>query len=320
MVEALYRFNPRALFGSPILFTLWLAAVMATLESLLGQPLSGVAPSLAWQLTAWLWLTLWFANFAETLAEGRGKARADSLKAGMSQLKARRVTSPQDDKGEWVPATSLLKGDLVLVRSGEMIPADGEVVAGIASVNEAAITGESAPVIRESGTDRSGVTGNTTVVSDEIWVRITNNPGESTLDRMIALVEGPSGRRPQRDGAGRPAGRADLIFLLVVATLPWFLDYNGTQVPRLFAGAVHHPDPDHHRRSALRHRHRRHGPAGEAQRDRQVGPRGGSRRRRAHPAAGQDRHHHLRQPDGGRADPAPASPPCWPGRHAGLAR
>ncbi|MCV5426828.1 potassium-transporting ATPase subunit B, partial [Escherichia coli] len=90
----------------------------------------------------------------------------------------------------WVPATNLMKGDLVLVRSGEMIPADGEVVAGIASVNEAAITGESAPVIRESGTDRSGVTGNTTVVSDEIWVRVSNNPGESTLDRMIALVEG----------------------------------------------------------------------------------------------------------------------------------
>lgn len=239
MVEALYRFNPRALFGSPILFTLWLAAVMATLESLLGQPLSGVAPSLAWQLTAWLWLTLWFANFAETLAEGRGKARADSLKAGMSQLKARRVTSPQDDKGEWVPATSLLKGDLVLVRSGEMIPADGEVVAGIASVNEAAITGESAPVIRESGTDRSGVTGNTTVVSDQIWVRITNNPGESTLDRMIALVEGAKRQKtPNEMALDALLVGLTLIFLLVVATLPWFLDYNGTQVPRLYLLAL----------------------------------------------------------------------------------
>ncbi|WP_139405238.1 potassium-transporting ATPase subunit KdpB [Aeromonas veronii] len=239
MVEALYRFNPKALFGSPILFTLWLAAVMATVESLLGQPFSGVTPSLAWQLTAWLWLTLWFANFAETLAEGRGKARADSLKAGMSQLKARRVTSPQDDKGEWVPATSLLKGDLVLVRSGEMIPADGEVVAGIASVNEAAITGESAPVIRESGTDRSGVTGNTTVVSDEIWVRITNNPGESTLDRMIALVEGAKRQKtPNEMALDALLVGLTLIFLLVVATLPWFLDYNGTQVPRLYLLAL----------------------------------------------------------------------------------
>ncbi|MBV7416352.1 potassium-transporting ATPase subunit KdpB [Aeromonas sp. sif2433] len=239
MVEALYRFNPKALFGSPILFTLWLAAVMATVESLLGQPLSGVAPSLAWQLTAWLWLTLWFANFAETLAEGRGKARADSLKAGMSQLRARKVSDPRDGQGEWVPATSLLKGDLVLVRSGEMIPADGEVVAGIASVNEAAITGESAPVIRESGTDRSGVTGNTTVVSDEIWVKVSNNPGESTLERMIALVEGAKRQKtPNEMALDALLVGLTLIFLLVVATLPWFLDYNGTQVPRLYLIAL----------------------------------------------------------------------------------
>lgn len=239
MIEAFYRFNPKALFGSPILFTLWLAAVMATVESLLGQPLSGVTPSLAWQLTAWLWLTLWFANFAETLAEGRGKARADSLKAGMSQLQARRVRDPKDGQGEWVAATSLQKGDLVLVRSGEMIPADGEVIAGIASVNEAAITGESAPVIRESGTDRSGVTGNTTVVSDEIWVRVTNNPGESTLDRMIALVEGAKRQKtPNEMALDALLVGLTLIFLLVVATLPWFLDYNGTQVPRLYLLAL----------------------------------------------------------------------------------
>ncbi|MFM5560262.1 potassium-transporting ATPase subunit KdpB [Aeromonas rivipollensis] len=239
MIEAFYRFNPKALFGSPILFTLWLAAVMATVESLLGQPLSGVTPSLAWQLTAWLWLTLWFANFAETLAEGRGKARADSLKAGMSQLQARKVRDPKDGQGEWIAATSLQKGDLVLVRSGEMIPADGEVVAGIASVNEAAITGESAPVIRESGTDRSGVTGNTTVVSDEIWVRVTNNPGESTLDRMIALVEGAKRQKtPNEMALDALLVGLTLIFLLVVATLPWFLDYNGTQVPRLYLLAL----------------------------------------------------------------------------------
>lgn len=239
MIEALYRFNPKALFGSPILFTLWLAAVMATVESLLGHPLSGVAPSLTWQLTAWLWLTLWFANFAETLAEGRGKARADSLKAGLSQLKARKVTHPRDTRGEWVPATSLLKGDLVLVRSGEMIPADGEVIAGIASVNEAAITGESAPVIRESGTDRSGVTGNTTVVSDEIWIRVSNNPGESTLDRMIALVEGAKRQKtPNEMALDALLVGLTLIFLLVVATLPWFLNYNDTQVPRLYLIAL----------------------------------------------------------------------------------
>ena len=157
----------------------------------------------------------------------------------MSQLQARKVRDPKDGQGEWIPATSLQKGDLVLVRSGEMIPADGEVVAGIASVNEAAITGESAPVIRESGTDRSGVTGNTTVVSDEIWVRVTNNPGESTLDRMIALVEGAKRQKtPNEMALDALLVGLTLIFLLVVATLPWFLDYNGTQVPRLYLLAL----------------------------------------------------------------------------------
>ncbi|MGN5069230.1 P-type ATPase [Aeromonas hydrophila] len=238
MVEALYRFNPKALFGSPILFTLWLAAVMATVESLLGQPFSGVAPSLAWQLTAWLWLTLWFANFAETLAEGRGKARADSLKAGMSQLKARRVANAKDGQGEWVPATSLMKGDLVLVRSGEMIPADGEVVAGIASVNEAAIPVNPPrhPRVghRPQRRDRQHHGR-----FDEIWVRVSNNPGESTLDRMIALVEGAKRQKtPNEMALDALLVGLTLIFLLVVATLPWFLDYNGTQVPRLYLIAL----------------------------------------------------------------------------------
>ena len=238
-ITALRRFHPKALLASPILFTLWLAALMATIESLLGQPISGVQASLAWQLTAWLWLTLWFANFAEALAEGRGKARADSLKAGMSQLQARWVSSPDDSLGSWIPASQLVKGDMVLVCSGETIPADGEVIAGIASVNEAAITGESAPVIRESGTDRSGVTGNTQVVSDRIWVRVTQNPGESTLDRMIALVEGAKRQKtPNEMALDALLVGLTLIFLLVVATLPWFLAYNGSQVPRIYLIAL----------------------------------------------------------------------------------
>ncbi len=238
-IEAVRRFNPRALWGSPILFTLWLCAVMATLESLLGRTLSGVAPSLAWQLTTWLWLTLWFANFAETLAEGRGKARADSLKAGMNQLQARRVAALDDRIGEWVAATELRKGDLVLVCAGETIPADGEVIQGIASVNEAAITGESAPVIRESGTDKSGVTGNTQVVSDQIWICVSANPGESTLDRMIALVEGAKRQKtPNEQALTALLVGLTLIFLLVVATLPLFLGYNQTQVPRLYLIAL----------------------------------------------------------------------------------
>ncbi|MGL5266935.1 MAG: potassium-transporting ATPase subunit KdpB, partial [Plesiomonas shigelloides] len=237
--EALRRFNPKALWNNPILFTLWLAALMATIESMLGQPISGVESQLAWQLTGWLWLTLWFANFAETLAEGRGKARADSLKAGMSQLQAYKVAAAGSRRGEWLAATELRKDDLVLVRAGETIPADGEVIQGIASVNEAAITGESAPVIRESGTDKSGVTGNTLVVSDQIWVRVTANPGESTLDRMIALVEGAKRQKtPNEQALNALLVGLTLIFLLVVVTLPWFLNYNQTQVPRLYLIAL----------------------------------------------------------------------------------
>ncbi|KAB7671430.1 potassium-transporting ATPase subunit KdpB [Plesiomonas shigelloides] len=237
--EALRRFNPKALWNNPILFTLWLAALMATIESMLGQPISGVESQLAWQLTGWLWLTLWFANFAETLAEGRGKARADSLKAGMSQLQAYKVAAAGSRRGEWLAATELRKDDLVLVRAGETIPADGEVIQGIASVNEAAITGESAPVIRESGTDKSGVTGNTLVVSDHIWVRVTANPGESTLDRMIALVEGAKRQKtPNEQALNALLVGLTLIFLLVVVTLPWFLNYNQTQVPRLYLIAL----------------------------------------------------------------------------------
>ncbi|MGL5222791.1 MAG: potassium-transporting ATPase subunit KdpB, partial [Plesiomonas shigelloides] len=142
-------------------------------------------------------------------------------------------------RGEWLAATELRKDDLVLVRAGETIPADGEVIQGIASVNEAAITGESAPVIRESGTDKSGVTGNTLVVSDQIWVRVTANPGESTLDRMIALVEGAKRQKtPNEQALNALLVGLTLIFLLVVVTLPWFLNYNQTQVPRLYLIAL----------------------------------------------------------------------------------
>ncbi|MGL4771017.1 MAG: potassium-transporting ATPase subunit KdpB, partial [Plesiomonas shigelloides] len=162
-----------------------------------------------------------------------------SLKAGMSQLQAYKVAAAGSRRGEWLAATELRKDDLVLVRAGETIPADGEVIQGIASVNEAAITGESAPVIRESGTDKSGVTGNTLVVSDQIWVRVTANPGESTLDRMIALVEGAKRQKtPNEQALNALLVGLTLIFLLVVVTLPWFLNYNQTQVPRLYLIAL----------------------------------------------------------------------------------
>src|SRR5690606_15595065 len=140
------------------------------------------------QIAAWLWFTVLFATFAEAVAEGRGRAQADSLKRTKSELVARRLDA--NGGTETVPATNLKVGDIVLVSAGELIPGDGEVIAGVASVNESAITGESAPVIRESGGDRSAVTGGTQVLSDEIRIKITVAPGSSFVDRMIALIEG----------------------------------------------------------------------------------------------------------------------------------
>jgi potassium-transporting ATPase ATP-binding subunit len=140
------------------------------------------------QITLWLWFTVLFANFAEAMAEGRGKAQAEALRKTKTETFARRLT--KDNREERVPGTQLRKGDLVVCEVDEIIPGDGEVVEGIASVDESAITGESAPVIRESGGDRSAVTGGTKVLSDRIVVRITSNPGETFIDRMIALVEG----------------------------------------------------------------------------------------------------------------------------------
>ena len=210
-----------------------------------------------------------------------------------------------------VPSTSLRKGDLFLVEAGDIIPADGEVVEGIASVDESAVTGESAPVIREIGGDRSAVTGGTRVLSDWLVVRVTANPGEGFLDRMISLVEGAKRQKtPNEIALNILLAGFTIIFLVVCATL---LPYSLYSVHAAGQGSADHhhragrpaglPDPDHHRRAALGHRHRRDGPHDPAQRDRHVGPRGGSGRRRGRAAAGQDRHDHAGQPPGGRVHP-----------------
>ena len=189
------------------------------------------------QIAVWLWFTVLFANSAEALAEGRGKARADSLKAGSEGLSARRKEA--DGSFKVVPATSLRKGDVVRVVAGEMIPGDGEVIEGIAAVNEAAITGESAPVIRESGGDRSAVTGNTRLVSDWLMIRITANPGESTLDRMIALVEGAKRQKtPNEIALDILLIGLTLIFLLVVVTLQPFAHFANGNLPLVFLVAL----------------------------------------------------------------------------------
>ena len=234
---------------------------------------------------------------------------------------------------EDVPSTQLQIGDLCVVAPGELIPGDGDVVEGIASVDESAITGESAPVIRESGGDRSAVTGGTRVLSDGIVVQISTKPGESFIDRMIALVEGASRQKtPNEIALNILLAGLTIIFLLAVVTLQPFAHLLQRHPDDHRAGRpAGVPHPDDHRGAALGHRHRRHGPAGAAQRAGHVGPGGGGGRRRVDAAAGQDGHHHLRQPHGRRVPPGrghrraapwPRSSCCprWPTRRPKGAR
>ena len=235
LVQAFVKLNPRQLKRSPVMLVVELTAIFTTLLCLL--PDAEVPTSVAVQIALWLWFTVLFANFAEALAEGRGKARADSLKAGSQGLSARRRTA--SGSFEEVAATRLRKDDVVKVVAGEMIPGDGEVIEGIAAVNEAAITGESAPVIRESGGDRSAVTGNTRLVSDWLLIRITSNPGESTLDRMIALVEGAKRQKtPNEIALDILLIGLSMIFLVVVVTLQPFAHFAGGSLPLVFLVAL----------------------------------------------------------------------------------
>ena len=211
-------------------------------------------------------------------------------------------------------------GDIVLVEAGDLIPSDGEVIEGIASVDESAITGESAPVIRESGGDRSAVTGGTRVLSDWIKVRITAAQGSTFLDRMIALVEGAERQKtPNEIALNILLAGLTIIFVFAVATIPSFAAYaGGSMSVRDPGGAVRRADPDHDRRAAVGDRHRRHGPAGALQRAGDVRPRGGGGGRRRHAAAGQDRHDHAGQPPGDRVHPADRRQPArnWPTRRS----
>lgn len=191
ILDSFVKLNPRKMMGNPVMFVVEVGSVIATLQLIRGvvAPQPGVTNTgFELQITLWLWFTVLFANFAEAMAEGRGKAQADNLRKSKTETIAHRILS--GTLTEDVPAPHLRKGDLVIVSAGEFIPGDGEIVEGVASVDESAITGESAPVIREAGGDRSAVTGGTRVLSDQIKVRITSNPGETFIDRMIALVEG----------------------------------------------------------------------------------------------------------------------------------
>src|SRR5690349_15091007 len=178
--ESLLKLDPRKMMCNPVMFVVEIGSVITTVLLFKG----GAAFKFNLQITLWLWFTVLFANFAEAMAEGRGKAQADTLRKARSETVANRLLG-NNGSTEQIPSSKLRAGDLVLVSAGEFIPSDGEIIEGVASVDESAITGESAPVIREAGGDRSAVTGGTRVLSDEIKVKITSNPGETFLDRMI---------------------------------------------------------------------------------------------------------------------------------------
>jgi potassium-transporting ATPase ATP-binding subunit len=227
LVDSARKFDPRTQAHNPVMFVVEVTALAVTLI-LLRDFLSGRS-SLALfelQIAIWLWFTVGFANFAEAMAEGRGKAQADNLRKTRTETPATLLREGQEIR---VPAPSLRRGDVVIVRTGEVIPGDGEVIEGVAAVNEAAITGESAPVIRESGGDRSAVTGGTMVISDWIKIRVTANPGETFLDRMITLVEGAQRQKtPNEIALSILLAGLTIIFMLVCVSLYPFALYGGT--------------------------------------------------------------------------------------------
>jgi len=221
--DSVLKLNPRKMMGNPVMFVVEIGSVITTVLLIRG----GTAFKFNLQITLWLWFTVLFANFAEAMAEGRGKAQADTLRKARAETVAHRIMS--DGKIEPVPSSKLRAGDMVMVSAGDFIPSDGEIVEGVASVDESAITGESAPVIREAGGDRSAVTGGTRVLSDQIKVKITSNPGETFLDRMIALVEGAERQKtPNEIALNILLAGLTIIFLLAVVTLQPFAIYSGS--------------------------------------------------------------------------------------------
>jgi len=226
IVDSFWKLDPRLMVKNPVMFVVEVGAVI-TLVVLVANLVQHHGDfRFGLQITLWLWFTVLFANFAEAMAEGRGKAQADTLRKARAETEARKLHA--DGTTEMLPSSKLRSGDVVVVAACEFIPGDGEVIEGVASVDESAITGESAPVIRESGGDRSAVTGGTRVLSDEIKVRITSNPGETFLDRMISLVEGASRQKtPNEIALNILLAGLTIIFLLAVVTLQPFAIYSG---------------------------------------------------------------------------------------------
>lgn len=236
--SAFSKLDPRELAGNPVILATEVVAALATVSAVVAIA-NGQPAAFPIQIAIWLWLTVVFANFAEAIAEGRGKAAADSLRATRVTTKAKLIIDAERNAMIPTPAHELAPGDVVLVEAGDVIPADGEIIEGVASVNEAAITGESAPVIRESGGDRSAVTGGTTVVSDWIKVRVTSRPGSSFLDRMIAMVEGADRRKtPNELALAVLLAGLTLVFLIAVVTLTGLGAFSGVSLDPMVLGAL----------------------------------------------------------------------------------
>jgi K+-transporting ATPase ATPase B chain len=231
-LDSFAKLNPVTLMRNPVIFVTEIVAVMTTVVGV-ENVLHGTPAAFAFVISIWLWLTVLFATFAEAVAEGRGRARAESMKRARSDTMAKLMIDPGNrTKTTPTAAPDLRKGDLVLVEAGDIMPSDGEIIEGVASVNESAITGESAPVVREAGGDRSAVTGGTQVVSDWLVVRITADPGSTFLDRMIALVEGAERRKtPNEIALNILLAGLTLIFLIAVVTLVGFGNYSATNFP-----------------------------------------------------------------------------------------
>lgn len=238
--QAFAKLNPRGLARNPVIFVTGLTSVLVTLlvirDGIVGAPTFGIGV----QVAVWLWFTVLFANFAEAVAEGRGKARADAFRATRSTTRAKVLADPaRRDIHHPRDASALEEGDVILVEAGDIVPTDGEVIEGVASVDESAITGESAPVIRESGGDRSSVTGGTRLVSDWLVVKVTARPGETFLDKMIALVEGAKRQKtPNEIALDILLAALTPVFLFVVVSLPVFAMWSGTHIPVIYLAAL----------------------------------------------------------------------------------
>ena len=226
--DAVRKLNPRRMIGNPVMFVVEIVTIITTLI-VLGDIIAGKKILFDLQISLWLWFTIIFANFAEALAEGQGRAQAESLKKNRGEAVAKRLLG--DGGIEKIPAVKLKKEDIIFVEDGDTIPGDGEVISGTALIDESAITGESAPVIRESGGDRSGVTGGTRVLSGKITVRVTANPGESFLDQMIGMVEGAKRQKtPNEKALNVLLIGLTIVFIVVVVTLKFFAGYMGVGV------------------------------------------------------------------------------------------